>query len=191
MARRKTVTEDLDTSNDVVRVEDSTDIEDIKTSTDALYVRQLNDVSEMRKALLNCNAKDPASAKKAIQNVTVLRVYHQIARIIRFTEMMDKMEDKMYESIDESLQNMDSCDPTTWATLMRMQAQLQQTMIESQKLLDPYLKSEIFEAVQVEDTSAPTSFATMMLEPDSRQKLRDSASAVLAAIEASEKENNQ
>lgn len=186
MGRPKTVR--TDEIEDVTETAEITSDNDIHTSSDALFVSQMSDTSDMRTSLLRCNIKDPVSAKQAIQNVTVQRVYHQLKRIVRFTEMMDKIEDKMYESIDRSLESMQAEDPTTWATLIRMQGQLQTSMIESQKLLDPYLKSEIFEAVQIQEAQAPTSFATMMLEPDSRQKLRDSAAAVLAAIEASEEE---
>lgn len=162
----------------------------IESNSDSLYVRQLEDVAKMRSSLLLCNMNDSNSARRALQNITVLRVYHQIARIIRFTEVLDRMEDKMYESIDNTLNEMDTYDPTTWSTLMRMQAQLQTTMIESQKLLDPYLKSELFTAIQVEEAEAPQSFASMMLEPDSRQKLRDSASAVLAALDSAGENND-
>ena len=163
---------------------------DISTGPDALYVKQLNDVDKMRSCLLSCNDKDSASATRALQNITILRVYHQIARIIRFTEMLDKLEDKMYQSIDSTLQTMNPDDATTWSTLMRMQSQLQTTMIESQKLLDPYLKSELFTSVIIDEPESPKSFASMMLEPDSRQKIRESASAVLAAIESAETADN-
>lgn len=163
--------------------------EDIITSSpEALYVQQVKDVDKMRSTLLLCNKNDPESAKRALNNITVLRIYHQIARIIRFTEMLDKIEDKMYESIDCTLQNMDAADPITWSTLMRIQSQLQKTMIESQQLLEPYLHSELFESIQIPDINAEQSTSNMLLDAESRQKLRDSATAVLAALESSKSE---
>ena len=71
---------------------------------------------------------------------------------------------------------------------MRIQSQLQKTMIESQQLLEPYLHSELFESIQIPDINAEHSTSNMLLDAESRQKLRDSATAVLAALESSKSE---
>lgn len=76
----------------------------------SLYAAQCNDVEAMRNQLLTFNKTDPNAARKAIQNVTLLRVYHQLERIVRFTEMMDKIEDRIYQSIDAKLTNSDPDD---------------------------------------------------------------------------------
>ena len=147
-----------------------------------LYVNQCSDVSKMKTSLLSCNKNDPDSARKAIQFITVQRVYHQISRIIRFTELMDKVEDKMYESIETDLNNMDSADPMTWKTLVNLQSKLQESMIESHKLLEPYLKMETLTTIELPKDDPNDTFTAMILDQQSREKLRTSAQEVLAAI---------
>lgn len=147
-----------------------------------LYVNQCSDVSKMKTSLLSCNKNDPDSAKKAIQYITAQRVYHQISRIIRFTELMDKVEDKMYESIEMDMDNMDTADPATWRTLLTLQSKLQESMIESHKLLEPYLKLETLTSVEVPKDDPNDTFTSMILDQQSREKLRTSAQEVLAAI---------
>ena len=147
-----------------------------------LYVNQCSDVSKMKTSLLSCNKNDPDSAKKAIQYITAQRVYHQISRIIRFTELMDRVEDKMYESIEMDMDNMDTADPMTWKTLLTLQSKLQESMIESHKLLEPYLKLETLTSVEVPKDDPNDTFTSMILDQQSREKLRTSAQEVLAAI---------
>ena len=50
-----------------------------------LYVQQLRDVDDMRRSLLCFDRNDPDGARKAIQNITVLRIYHQMNRILLTT----------------------------------------------------------------------------------------------------------
>ena len=148
-----------------------------------LYVNQCKDVANMRASLLSFNKSDPNSARRALQNITVLRVYHQISRIIRYTELIDKIEDKMYESINMDLEAMDSMDPSTWRTLLALQTKLQAAMIESHKLLEPYLNLETMTSVEVMPPDDPNdSFTTMILDQQSREKIRTSAQEVLSAI---------
>lgn len=150
--------------------------------TDPLYSRQKEDVAKMRASLLSFDGKDPMSAKLALQNITVMRVYHQLSRIIRYTEMMDKIEDKLYESIDRSLETMDSANPSTWLALLGVQEKLQKAMIESHKLLEPYLKMDLFSNIEILEPEPQESFAAMIINQESRDKLRNSAQAVLAAL---------
>ena len=147
-----------------------------------LYVNQCSDVSKMKTSLLSCNKNDPDSARKAIQYITAQRVYHQISRIIRYTELIDKIEDKMYESIELDLDQMDTADPQTWRTLLQLQSKLQEAMIESHKLLEPYLKIETLTTIEVPKDDPNDTFTAMILDQQSREKLRTSAQEVLAAI---------
>lgn len=150
-----------------------------------LYVEQINDTSQMRNCITAFDKSDLNAAKKAIQNITVLRVYHQITRIIRYTEMMDKLEDKLYDSINMSLDSMDPADEQTWFKLAALQEKLQRSMIESHKLLEPYLKGEAFTVIETPPIEAPVnSFATAIMDQDSREKLRTSAQEVLAALQS-------
>jgi len=152
---------------------------------DPLYSKQKEDVATMRASLLACSPNNPITVRKAIQNITVMRVYHQINRIIRYTEMMDKIEDKLYESIECSLNNMDASRPTTWMQLLKIQEQLQKSMIESHKLLQPYLDIEqlaFLEVIDQPEDASPQSYSTMIMGQDARDKVRTSAQAVLQAI---------
>ena len=47
----------------------------------AVYVSQCDDVQRMRDQMLTFNKTDPNAIRKAIQNVTILRVQHQLKRI--------------------------------------------------------------------------------------------------------------
>lgn len=161
-------------------------------STDILYSKQREDVARMRASLLVCS-DDAISSTKALQNITVLRVYHQVARIIRYLEMMDKIEDKLYESIDRRLDKMDVENPTTWMTLITIQEKLLKNMTESHKLLQPYLNVEEFSLqslMPVSSSSSVESGAAAVLPKSSRDKLRQSAQQVLAALEEVESEED-
>lgn len=153
--------------------------------TDALYSRQREDVAKMRTSLLACS-DDPITSTKALQNITVLRVYHQVSRIIRYLEMMDKIEDKLYESLDYRLEHIDVENPTAWMMLITVQEKLQKNLIESHKLLQPYLNIEEFSLQSLmpvaSTSSAVESGATAVLSKSSRDKLRQSAQQVLAAL---------
>lgn len=159
-------------------------VETVSTGLVDIYAKQCEDVSKMRTSLLMFNENDPISTKRAMQNITVLRVYHQMARIIRFTEMLDKIEDKMYSAIDNTLDDMDEYDEGTWIKLVSLQERLQRSMIESHKLLEPYLdftQLSVIESNPVQDS--PNAFASMMLNQESREKLRSSAQQVIAELE--------
>ena len=148
-----------------------------------LYTSQLNDVADMRSQLLAIDKNDPGSARKALQNITILRVYHQISRIIRYTELMDKIEDKIYNSIEMNLDQMDDADPVTFLRLMNVQEKLQKSMIESHKLLEPYLDFENLNVVDVTPQQDPSqTFTAMILDQESREKIRTSAQQVLSAL---------
>lgn len=148
-----------------------------------LYVEQTKDVAAMRATLFAFDKRDSNAARKAIQNVTILRVYHQLERIVRYTNIMDKLEDKIYNSIEAKLDNSDPDDEDLYLTLIPIQERLQRSMIESHKLLEPYLDLEQLATLEVPVQDDPSqAFASMILDQESREKVRTSAQEVLAAI---------
>lgn len=150
--------------------------------TDPLYAKQREDVAKMRASLLACNV-DPSLARTAINNIAVLRVYHQITRIIRYTELMDKLEAKMYESIDATIDRMNPESQSTWMMLMNIQERLQRTMIESQKMLAPL--KELVEMDLTLDTESEYAKSTKsILDASARDKIRNKASAILVELNA-------
>lgn len=154
-----------------------------KELLDPLYAKQKEGVANMRASLLACS-NDPTIAKQAINNITVLRIYHQIARIIKYTEMCDKIEQKIYESLDKTIENSNINSPSTWMVLLDAQERLQKLLIESHKMLQPYLELQdqsILELTQQMDdaANAPVSVG---LDAQSRDKLRVSAQAVLLQL---------
>ena len=168
------------------------EVEETKTvSSDMdLYVNQCKDVASMRSSLLSFNKNDPNAARKALQNITILRVYHQISSIIRYTELMDEIEDKMYSSIRMDMQSMDELDPMTWRTLLSLQEKLQKNMIESHKLLEPYLNPELFASIEVSQPEDPQdTFASIIIDQQSREKIRSSAQAVLSVLSSEKGES--
>ncbi len=148
-----------------------------------LMLSQRNDTDDMRNTLLAFNRSDPGAARKALQNITVLRVYHQVTRIVRYTEMMDKLEDKLYQSIDAQIDNSDPDDPETWRTLITLQTRLQENMIQSHKLLEPYLNFEALNFTEIAPEANVVESDAMILDKDSREKLRTSAQQVLQALQ--------
>lgn len=156
----------------------------------SLFSEQMKDVSNMRASLLSFNKSDPQAAVKAIRNVTILRVYHQLERIVRYTEMMDKIEDRIYQSIESKLQMSDPDDEDIWATLIPIQERLQRTMVESHKLLEPYLNIETLSALEVPQAEDPaTSFTSMILDQEGREKVRTGVQellGIMSTIDAAE-----
>lgn len=160
-------------------------------TTDPLIAKQREDVAKMRASLLCCS-DDIYTAAQAIKNITVLRVYHQMNRIIRYLEMMDKIEDKLYRSIDESIDMMDEGDPTTWMALLTLQEKLQKNLIESHKLLEPYINGDTFNVESLAPTvieQAETNVAGVLTK-ESRETLRVNAQQVLAALDKLKEEDN-
>ena len=151
------------------------------SSSDPLLQEQLSLVAQMRSTLISCNKSDAASAKRAMQNITVLRVYHQVGRIVKSTEVMDYLEDKLYDSIIANIGEMDSFDPATMLTLLKVQSQLQETMIQSQQLLKPYFELDmesLLPAPELEETS----FGVAIISQESRNNIRTGAQALLTEL---------
>ena len=157
--------------------------------TDPLIAKQQEDVAKMRTSLLCCNG-DPYSISQTIQKLTAMRVYHQVTRIVKYLDTMDRIEEKLYESIDYRLDTIDVTNSMSWATLLRLQEQLQSNMLQSQKLLEPYLNNKNYFIDEVQVVQEVPDGASI-LSKSSRDKLRTSAQQVLAIlgpIEVSESE---
>lgn len=152
-------------------------------SIDPLYTKQREDVAKMRASLLACSS-NPSMTKVALRNISILRVYHQVNRIIRYLDMMDKLEEKLYKSIDYTIENIDIENNTTWIGLITIQERLQKNMIESQKLLAPYLKIEDFSIVdfagQGDDQDNP---AAQLMSASERDSLRTKAQTILKELQ--------
>lgn len=155
---------------------------------DPLYQKNKESIDKMRSALLSCSDENlsAATAKQALKNITSMRIYHQLSRIIRYLELMDKLENKMYASIESTIDKAPD-NPSTWMMLVNLQEKLQHTMIESHKLLQPYLDLKEFDVIDlIPQTSDTESNSSSMLPAESRERIRDAANMVLHAITQSE-----
>lgn len=157
------------------------------TLVDPLLKEQKAQAEQMRSALLSCKKNDITSAKVALQNIAVLQVYHQVSRIIRYTELMDRLEDKLYDSIDMNLAEMDECDPNTMLVLLKVQSQLQESMVLSQKLLEPYMNINLEEIAPPVEINESTSFGAAIIPKESRNIIRNGAQALLTELRNAEK----
>lgn len=154
-------------------------VEDVSV-IDPLYRKQREDVARMRASLLSFS-EDSNTSRQAIQNITTLRVCHQLTRIVKYTEMCDKIEERLYECIDEELASGDT-DPVTMMHLLSVSERLQKLMIDSHKLLEPYLDLSEFNVVELSNTSSEDNVISQVLDAHEREKLRNSAQAVLAEL---------
>lgn len=159
-------------------------VQDTSSVKDTLISKQKEGVARMRTSLLAFDDNGQVS-RKAIQNITNLRIYHQLTRIVRYTEMADKLENKLYECIDNSIDNIDDDSPTTWLALLEVQSRLQKLMLDSHKLLQPYLDLQEFSISDLSSTQDETN-STLILNSASRDKLRLTAQNVLKALENSD-----
>lgn len=166
-------------------------IDTTQTFVDPLLTEQKQQAAQMRDALLNCKKNDITSAKVALQNIAVLQVYHQVSRIIRYTELMDRIEDKLYDSIDANLAQMDEFDPNTMILLLKVQSQLQESMVLSQKLLEPYMNIDLASIAPPVEINENTSFGAAIIPKESRNVIRNGAQALLTELRNAEKPSEQ
>jgi hypothetical protein len=165
----------------------SSNSDDDNIIVNPIVQKQKEDVAKMRTSLLSCNEESGMTVSRALQDITIMRVYHQLTRIIRFTEMMDKIEDKLYEAIDYQLETCDIEENSTLITLLGLQEKLQKSMIESQKLLDPYLNMQLFNIVDLSPTATDTTdnpITKQLLTSESRDKIRYTAQSVIEMLAA-------
>ena len=147
-----------------------------------LLREQTEQAAQMRDALLTCRKNDVTSAKVALQNIAVIQVYHQVARIIRYTEIMDRLEDKLYASIDANLSSMDDFDPNTMILLTKIQSDLCKSMVLSQDMLKPYMDIDLDSIAPPRDVNDDTAFSTAIIPKESRNAIRNGAQALLTEL---------
>lgn len=154
----------------------------ISNSEDALISKQREDVAKMRTSLLVCNTNSQL-ASKSLKNITVLQIFHQISRIIRYTEICDKLEAKLYSNIDSIVDNSDDQSIMTLNLLLNMQERLQKLMIESNKMLAPFLDMTAYiDSVNFDSDESDEVHTTINLDSTKREKLRNSAKQVLLEL---------
>lgn len=151
-----------------------------------LLTEQVEQAAQMRDALLVCRKSDIHTAKVALQNISVLYIYHQVARIIRYIEVMDRLEDKLYASIDANLSQMDEFDPATMMMLTKVQCDLQKSMVISQDMLKPYMDIDLESIAPMKEVNGEESFGATILPRESRNAIRNGAQALLTELRKTE-----
>lgn len=121
---------------------------------------------------------------QSLQRIVVLQLYHQVNRIIKYLDLMDNLEDKLYESIEYQIGSSDIEDG--WVLLLKIQSKLQENMIESQKLLKPYIDivtvdDKIFD-IQAYGTEVKNEVSVITAE--SRESIRRNAKDLLKKLSA-------
>jgi hypothetical protein len=153
---------------------------------DSLYAQQQQDIKNMRSALLDCNRTDAKSVKSAMRNILVMRLYHQMARIIRFTEEMDQVEDRMYHELHLKLKDPSLEGSEALILLLTIQERMQKLMVESQKLLDPYMNLDLLNMVDVDaQAEEDDSYGAKILSQESRQNIRSNAQQIMNLLNES------
>lgn len=151
---------------------------------DPVYQRQKEGVAKMRTSLLACTDDSGVTIRSTIESITAMRIYHQMMRIIKYTEMMDKIEDKLYKTIDNTLDTAPN-DATTMIMLLGVQERLQKSMIESHKLLQPYLDVKEFSVVDLVPQEAAASASPQLnMKSEERNRLRSHAQQILLQLKA-------
>lgn len=170
---------------ETVEISNITTLDNNPKSADALTDQQQSDVSAMRSALLDCDRSDAASVSFALQSIFSMRVFHHLSRLVKYTEYIDKIEQKMYESMDRFMDNLDETDTSGWLVLMNAQEQLQKIMMNSQKLLEPYSNVSLY----IPERPIEDSFGNGLLDQTERKKLRESAQLILDTLKESEQKD--
>ncbi len=147
-----------------------------------LLREQTAQAAQMRDALLTCRTSNIATAKGALQTIAILQIYHQVARIIRYIEVMDRLEDKLYASIDANLSQMDEFDPATMLMLTKVQCDLQKSMVLSQEMLKPYMDIDLAAIAPMQEAGGEDSYGAAILPKESRSAIRTGAQALLTEL---------
>lgn len=149
-----------------------------------LIAKQKEDVAKMRTSLLSCSKENGVSTMRAIQDITVMRVYHQLTRIVRYIELMDKLEAKLYDAIEYQIDNANIASFNTLELLMDTQTKLQKSMIESHKLLQPYMDLQEFNVVDLvpTDETSDNPITQKLITSESRDKIRYAAQGVIEML---------
>lgn len=156
----------------------------VDLNMDPILQKQQEDVARMRASLLSCS-NSPSLAKNALQNIAVMQIYHQVSRVIRYLDLMDKLEDKLYTSIEYTIEKANPTSSSTWLMLSSIQEKLQKSMIESNKLMEPYLdlhNLRLFDLAEPEEDTTLTGNAAL-LGSDSRENVRRNAQKILLELQ--------
>lgn len=138
-------------------------------------------IERMKTALLASSLDDPTSAAFAIRSVTIMRVYHQVARIVQYLDLMDKLESAIYEKVEEELNTVVDDDSNFYqlTKLLAVQEKLQKSIIESNKLLAPYLEMDNYPAFESIESVTPVSASVLEVSSTQRNLLRENAGSIL------------
>ena len=150
---------------------------------DPLRSLKRESIDRMKAVLLSASLDDPLSAVSAMKHVTIMRAYHQVVRIVQYLDLMDKLEEKLYESIEIELATTSSLDGGTEIyKLLTIQEKLQKSVIESNKLLAPYLDMEQYPAFESIESATPVSAQVLEVSQSERKSLRENAGAILCEL---------
>jgi hypothetical protein len=154
---------------------------DSSSTPNPTYEQQKQGVSKMREALL-ASADGTMTVSTAMQRVTALRIFHQMNRVIQYTEMMDKLEAKLYEAMDFAITATDITNRHDMLILVGLQERLQKNFLDSQKMLQPYI--EMGEAFKnyVEYTEDNDILKDQLASPDGREHIRIAAQRVIKQL---------
>jgi len=165
-------------------------VEDAKTVSnqpvvldDSPIVKQQKlQVNKMRDAILSVSEESGMTLRHVINGITAMRIYHYVTRIIEYTAIMDELDSKINESMRVQIRTSDVTDPGALLLLLTYQERLQKSMIESQKLLEPYLKSDFLDVLEMAPpATVDNTFGAIMGRVD-RENLRTVAQSVLAEL---------
>jgi hypothetical protein len=81
---------------------------------------------------------------------------------------------------------MDEFDPQTMMLLLKVQGDLQKSMVLSQELLKPYAEIDLDSIAPPIDVSDNASFGDMILPKESRNAIRNGAQALLTELRKTE-----
>lgn len=100
---------------------------------------------------------------------------------------MDKLEEKLYSSIEYTIDKMNPESQSTWMMLLNIQEKLQKNMIESHKLLQPFMELQDHSfaefASNIEEAQNPVIASNgVIMNANSREKLRLSAQEVIRQL---------
>jgi len=143
-------------------------------------------IDRMKISLLSASLDDPLSAVTAMKQVTLLRAYHQVMRIVQYLDLMDKLESTLYRSIDSELADLDSGGFGNITKLLAIQEKLQKSIIESNKLLTAYLDIDQYPAFSSVKAATPVAANVIDLDTSDRHMLRENAGAILSELRALE-----
>lgn len=153
------------------------------SSYDPLSNLKRESIDRMKMALLSSSLDDPLSVVSAVKGVTVMRVYHQVVRIVQYLDLMDRLEAKLYYAIDRELENDQPDDYLTISRLLKIQEQIQKSIIESNKLLAPYLEMEQYQTFNEIEEVTPVSDDILELDSTKRNLLRENAGQILSDLQ--------